>query len=171
MVITGGNRRAKVSPEWTKFDHAQPGHLRTMTKLIQLWTVDANRVVAGILPMTPACKTWVNLCSSHWEADFTTHRADAPEPPPPMGPLLKALSSPPMQGPSPHSRSPTHHHQVTSLHVMQYGATRKGLHKSATELEQTRITLSFSELHKLANRTSKDKNPSVPVTKGLPLQR
>ena len=37
--------RAKASPEWTNSDRVQLGHLRTMTKLVQLWTVDANRAV------------------------------------------------------------------------------------------------------------------------------
>ena len=37
LVITGHSRRAKVSPEWTNSNHVQPGHLKTMTKLVQLW--------------------------------------------------------------------------------------------------------------------------------------
>ena len=46
MVEHGHSRWAKASPEWTNSDHAQPGHLRTMTKLIQLWMINANRAVS-----------------------------------------------------------------------------------------------------------------------------
>ena len=39
--------QANEGQEWINSDHVQPGHLITMTKLIQLWTVDAKRAVDG----------------------------------------------------------------------------------------------------------------------------
>ena len=66
MVEHGRNLSQLVTPkaslEWTNSDHVQLGHLRTITKLVQLWTVDANRAVGHRISQS---LTIYNLIESH----------------------------------------------------------------------------------------------------------
>ena len=78
LVITGRRRRAKASPELTNSEHVQPGHLRTMTKLVQLWTVDANRAVevveaVVVLPLISIIHSEVHFVLEIGEISIFTH--------------------------------------------------------------------------------------------------